>query len=105
MLACGKSGAHMAEACERFYLDGGRIAPDRLTGVAGTRHVSITMALQASVAVLLHRHGAGTDIPLGGLVSGRVDETLDDLVGGARVNLETDILARYVARLREMAGA
>jgi amino acid adenylation domain-containing protein len=53
----------------------------RLLRLARTRHVSITMALQASVAVLLHRHGAGTDIPLGGVVSGRVDETLDDLVG------------------------
>ncbi len=31
--------------------------------------------------------------------------TLDDLVEDAGVNLETDILARYVARLREMEGA
>lgn len=31
--------------------------------------------------------------------------TLDALAAGARVNVETDILARYVARLREMEGA
>lgn len=38
VLACGKSGAHMAEACEHFYLDGGLIAPDRLVGLCVTRH-------------------------------------------------------------------
>lgn len=38
VLACGKSGAHMAEACERHYLDGGRIDPEKLTGICVTRH-------------------------------------------------------------------
>jgi glycerate 2-kinase len=38
VLACGKSGAHMAEAVERHYLDDGLIAPDRLTGICVTRH-------------------------------------------------------------------
>jgi hydroxypyruvate reductase len=38
VLACGKSGAHMAEACERHYLDNGLLAPERLTGVCVTRH-------------------------------------------------------------------
>lgn len=38
VLACGKSGAHMAEACERHYLDGGLIAPQRLSGICVTRH-------------------------------------------------------------------
>jgi hydroxypyruvate reductase len=38
VLACGKSGAHMAEACERHYLDGGLIAPERFTGICVTRH-------------------------------------------------------------------
>jgi glycerate 2-kinase len=43
VLACGKSGAHMAEACERHYLDGGlleggRLEPGRLTGICVTRH-------------------------------------------------------------------
>jgi glycerate 2-kinase len=38
VLACGKSGAHMAEACEAHYLDGGLIEPDRLVGICVTRH-------------------------------------------------------------------
>jgi hydroxypyruvate reductase len=37
VLACGKAGAHMAEACEAHYLDGGLIEPNRLVGVCVTR--------------------------------------------------------------------
>jgi hydroxypyruvate reductase len=38
VLACGKCGAHMAEACERHYLDGGLLNPEQLTGICVTRH-------------------------------------------------------------------
>jgi hydroxypyruvate reductase len=38
VLAAGKAGASMAEAAERHYLDTLRFPPDRLTGIAVTRH-------------------------------------------------------------------
>ncbi|ORA08534.1 hypothetical protein BST12_28315, partial [Mycobacterium angelicum] len=92
--------AELADAPEQITLAGDRPRPprqsfrgelvsfaveaelrERVELLARTTGTTMSMVLQAALAVLLRKLGAGDDISIGGPIAGRTDAALADLIG------------------------
>jgi amino acid adenylation domain-containing protein len=93
---------------ERLTFEIGADVHTRLAEAARTGRATMFMVLQAALALLLSRLGAGDDIPIGAAVAGRGEEALDRLTGFFinTLVLRTDVggnptFADLLARVRE----
>jgi non-ribosomal peptide synthetase component F len=66
---------------ENLLIQIGAPVHQKLAALARESQSSLFMVLQAALATLFTRMGAGTDIALGSAIAGRTDEALNDLVG------------------------
>ncbi|MEV0383892.1 condensation domain-containing protein [Nonomuraea sp. NPDC050643] len=104
----GAPGAETAGAASTVVAHVGAELHARLAGLGRERGATLFMVLQAGLAIVLGKAGAGTDLPIGAPVAGRSTGPVGDLVGFF-VNLlvlRTDLsgdpaIGELVSRVRE----